>query len=211
MSNETRFDVPVGSYLATFLGVKERTHEEYGPGLEWMFSVDSEPHRGKRVSRTTAPEPTMKNSCGKMVLGLAGGAVPVGADFDPDMYVGRTYHVSVEANSTGSGTRVAAVMVAPGATPAPAPAPAGPPPRRVAQPAPVSGIAPVAAPVAQRQFYVDLGPGTRPDPNPWSETDVARWLNDPANTGKPLEVCPVGAGPEGWKPAADYGLGVIPF
>src|SRR6266536_832529 len=148
----TELGAPQGTYRAKFAGVQPRepmAGTDYGPGLEWRFEIVDGPHRGRVVARTTSPEPTLKNSCGRMLTGLAGGALRLGEEFDPAAYLGRLYVVTVEVNSTGSGTRVGTVVpveafgqAAPSGPitgPPAAPRPGlftGPPPRPPAQAAP---------------------------------------------------------------------------
>jgi hypothetical protein len=91
---ESKFGAPQGLYTAEFLGVDDRTARE----------GDQSP----------------KNSCGRMLSQLTGGAIAKDQDVDIGPYVGRLYQVMVEANSTGNGTRVGTVMpLANGAAPSP--------------------------------------------------------------------------------------------
>jgi hypothetical protein len=36
---ESAFGAPQGFYLATFIGVKNKAHPDYGPGVEWRFQI----------------------------------------------------------------------------------------------------------------------------------------------------------------------------
>lgn len=135
---ESKFGVPNGSYRARFIGVKEREPmpgSDYGPGLEWSFEVIDGPQAGRVTSRTTGTQPSTKNSCGRMLNGLAGGAVPAKGEVDLEQFVGRAYLIMVGPNQAGTGTRVETVMPVDVVTPAPAPTPppAAPRPQRPAQ------------------------------------------------------------------------------
>src|SRR5262245_39752067 len=107
---ESKFGAPVGTYQAKFVGVEDRESDQYGAGLEWKFEIVEGEFTGKVVSRTTAPAPTAKNSCGKLINQLAGGTVAIGQEVDIDSFVGRVYSVLIEENGTGNGTRVGSVM-----------------------------------------------------------------------------------------------------
>jgi hypothetical protein len=126
---EGKFGVPPGTYLVIFVGVKPNEHPKFGAGLEWQFIIADGPYKGRLISRTTSPEPTLKNSCGRILAGLVGGPVANNQEIDIDQFKGRTYQVVVETNDTGNGTRVGTVMPVPNGTPAApgASAPAAPP------------------------------------------------------------------------------------
>jgi hypothetical protein len=109
--SKSRYGAPEGVYRAKFLGIKENSHPEFGPGYEWRFEVTHGPHAGQMVSRTTPAQPTAKNACGRMVKGLLGGKVDTDAEIDVDVCIGKEYTVTIEENSTGTGTRVGSVMV----------------------------------------------------------------------------------------------------
>src|SRR5262249_51354652 len=67
--------VPVGNYTGRFGGVEDvlaNPEKKFGPGIRWKFTIDDGPYCGQSVSRVTAPAPTFKNSCGKMLAGLVG-------------------------------------------------------------------------------------------------------------------------------------------
>jgi hypothetical protein len=110
---ESKYGVPAGIYKARFVNVKENQHEEYGPGLEWQFEVIEGAFAGKLSSRTTAPEPTLKNSCGRMLQALSRGKYVPGQEVDIDPFVGQAFQIVVEQNSSGSGTRVGSVLPLP--------------------------------------------------------------------------------------------------
>lgn len=103
--------VPAGSYLAKFTGV-EPTNNDYGDGLRWQFDVLNGEHKGLATSRTTGNRPTLKNSAGKMLAGLAGGILTPGTEIDPSKYVDNTYLIVV-ANTESGSTRVDSVTAPP--------------------------------------------------------------------------------------------------
>jgi hypothetical protein len=104
--------LPVGEYVARFIGCENSNHSEYGDGVAWKFEITDGPCKGRQVSRVTSPEPTDKNACGRIIGGLAGGRIDRGAEIDVDQFIGREYLITVGENSTGTGTRVESVMPA---------------------------------------------------------------------------------------------------
>jgi hypothetical protein len=104
---------PVGTYPARFLGVEDTSHDEYGPGVAWKFEILDGPSKGKEVSRVTSPQPTEKNTAGKMIRALTGGRLARGSTVDVDQYIGQKYTIVVAENSTGTSTRVDSVMPLP--------------------------------------------------------------------------------------------------
>jgi hypothetical protein len=143
----TEFGVPVGTYLVRFLGAAVRAPQQGAqapvgqdgrpmpPGLEWTFEVLEGQYAGTKTTRTTAAQPTAKNSCTKFITMMTGGAFQPhkGSQFDPDAYIGRTFNAIVATNSTGNGTRVESVMPASGGPAgygAQAPAPQQQPPHQ---------------------------------------------------------------------------------
>jgi hypothetical protein len=112
--SEGKFDVPEGDYLAKFLGIDDtkKPHPEYGPGLEWQFEiVDHAVLAGKIATRSTAIEPTTKNSCGVLLRAVATGGVTTGQEVDLEPYVGKVYQIGVRKKENGKGTRVETVTV----------------------------------------------------------------------------------------------------
>ena len=98
--------VPIGSYTCKFVGTESVDHAEYGDGLKWIFQVVEGSLSGKETYRTTKPDPTPKNSCGKFLAALAGEAPSDGLDVDTDDYIGRRYMVMVGASQGGDSTRI---------------------------------------------------------------------------------------------------------
>lgn len=132
---ENKYGVPVGNYVAKFVGVEKNTHPEHGEGLEWQFEVIKGPHAGAKTSRTTGMVPSGKNACGRILGGMTGGAISPGAEVDLERYVGKKFLIMVENNSTNTGTRIGTVMPNPDddaapSTPSVPPANLPPPPRR---------------------------------------------------------------------------------
>jgi hypothetical protein len=97
--------VPPGVYLAEFDGMEETSHEQYGPGWLWKFIVAKGRYKGRTVARTTSPDPTVRNACGKFLAGLAGKSPEDEMEFDPEDFEGELYRVTVAETKNG-GTRV---------------------------------------------------------------------------------------------------------
>src|SRR5262245_5299308 len=210
-----KFKVPPGFYRAKFSGVQQRDHPEYGPGLEWRFEIVDGAERGKITSRTTAPEPTSKNSAGKILAGILGSVPAPGAEIELGPYLGRTYKVVVELNTGGSGnTRVAAVLADDGAAPAPSAAAAAstPPPPSRPRPAPtVTTAAPPFDPLKADPLWVETVEG---GVRLLSRQQVQDLLDgfasdDEANAGVGVMDHDKRCG--GWKQPKDFGMGRLPF
>jgi hypothetical protein len=97
--------VPIGSYTALFTGVEDTDHKEYGPGLAWHFEIFGGPLNGRKIGRITSRLPTTKNSCGRLLRGLAGN---IDGEVDIDSFRGTRVRIVVGETSTG-GTRVDSV------------------------------------------------------------------------------------------------------
>jgi hypothetical protein len=154
---ENKYGVPVGNYVAKFVGVETNTHPEHGEGLEWLFEVVKGPHAGSKTSRTTGMVPSGKNACGRILGGMTGGAISPGVEVDLNRFVGKKFLVMVENNSTNTGTRLGTVMPSPdedSAHVAPAPRATTPPPPPRRQPAPVAPASDL-----DRTITVDFGNG----------------------------------------------------
>jgi hypothetical protein len=94
--------VPPGSYLAKFVGIEETHNQEYGAGIRWIFEIVTGPHKGGRPPRTTSPNPSLKNGCGKMLSGITGKPLIPGEDHDLEPFIGKTYLIVVVATESGS-------------------------------------------------------------------------------------------------------------
>lgn len=98
-------DVPAGTYKADFVDCEETDHEQWGPGLKWVFEIAEGPHAGQFAYRTTKDKATLKNSCGKFLSALTGKPAAQCIDIDTDDYIGRRYFITVGETDSGS-TRV---------------------------------------------------------------------------------------------------------
>lgn len=209
---ENKFDVPQGTYQAKFLGCQTREPlqgTDYGPGLEWRFEIVSGPSAGKLCSRTTGQEPSAKNACGRMLVGITGGTVVKGQEVDISTYIGRLYLVTLAPNQAGTGVRVETAAAMEGyAPPAQAARPVstvgGPPPRRNQAVAPT----PPSVPGEKRFWVVTGGADAAPEELGW--TELERWVQEKQIDPADVEVCEVGS--QEWKKAADFGVqSAIPF
>jgi hypothetical protein len=86
--------------------MKQNTHPEFGPGVEWLFTIQEGEHAGKQVSRTTSANPSPGNSAGRMVASMTGRPLAQGERVDFAAMKGKLFSVVVEQGA-GSGTRVA--------------------------------------------------------------------------------------------------------
>jgi hypothetical protein len=220
---DTKFGAPQGLYRAKFLGVEPKDHPEYGPGCEWQFEILEGDYRGKVITRTTGTEPSLKNSCGRMLTQLTGGAIALDQEFDHVQYVGRVYQVMVESNSTGNGTRVGTVMPLdqPAAPPAPGNGtvlPGGDPAQQLrgvfAAPPTRQGPPPRKAPAAPsspaRRFYVYTTQDDSGNPVTMDEKELHDYVHTSQRAPGTVMVCAVGE--DEWKTALDYGVkDQIPF
>ena len=101
--------VPAGAFRATFTGVEDTDHEEYGAGLRFRFEVVGGGHAGEETSRITGTRPTPKNALGKILAGLTGSGLEVGQDVDIEACIGKQYLVNICETKSGS-TRVESVI-----------------------------------------------------------------------------------------------------
>ena len=98
--------LPIGAYLAEFVGVEVSNHPEYGDGLKWTFAVSEGPQQGREAYRTTKTQPTPKNSCGKFLAALKGERASIDLEVDPDDFAGQTYNILVTESQNGESTRI---------------------------------------------------------------------------------------------------------
>jgi hypothetical protein len=152
-SPEQLFGVPLGSYLAKFVGTEDKPAFEgpsrfkkgnpNEPRLAWHFEVvEPVEHKGKRFTQGSGSTPSgPKATFTKMVKGLMGRMPVKHEDIDTDAYIGRLYRVEVEVNPNSETDNFHIAYMTPhqgGAAPAmptSAPKPPPPPPSRPA-PAP---------------------------------------------------------------------------
>jgi hypothetical protein len=103
--------VPAGSYVAKFVGVEETAPNQYGPGIRWNFVITAGPQAGTKISRPTGTNPTPKNQCGKLLIGVSGKSI-MGEEIDLAQYVGRNYLIVV-VNRPEGGTSLDSVSIPP--------------------------------------------------------------------------------------------------
>ena len=101
---------PPGNYKASFEGVEQTTHDEYGEGLRWNWKVVDGPQAGVIASRTTSPKATTGNACGKLISAMTGTTLAGGQKTSIRDCIGRTFLISVQATKSGTGTRVETAM-----------------------------------------------------------------------------------------------------
>jgi hypothetical protein len=112
MGNVYEFEVsqgggpPAGNYKATFVGVEQTTHEEYGEGLRWSWKVVDGPQAGVIASRTTSPKPTTGNAAGRIIAAMTGTTLAGGQKASVRDCIGKPFLIQVAATKSGSGTRV---------------------------------------------------------------------------------------------------------
>jgi hypothetical protein len=210
---EGKFGAPVGVYRAKFVGVKPRESQQYGPGLEWTWEIvcDSNgrtDHAGRLVSKTTQPEPSPKNSCGKTINGMAGRVVGMTESVEVSQWIGQVFQIVVETNATGNGTRVGTVMTlglgAGSPPPTPPQTPGGvpaagngaPPPRRK----PVPAQAP-AVPAVEK-FWVDDGSGV----SLRTREELQGAVNSAGDPEADLAVMDEAKTCGDWKPPSHFGV-----
>lgn len=103
--------VPPGSYLAKFIGTEPSDGGQYGPGIKWSFEIVSGRYAGQKICRTTGLLPTLKNGCGKMLIGVSGKAIE-GEEIDLAQFIGRTYLIVLVQRPEG-GTSLDSVTAPP--------------------------------------------------------------------------------------------------
>ena len=104
--------LPPDDYLASFEGIEDTSHREYGEGWKWIFVVCEGEHKGRECYRTTKNVATPGNSCGRFLAALSGTDPVDGFSADPDDYLGKVYRVKVEASPSGESTRIASFVPA---------------------------------------------------------------------------------------------------
>jgi hypothetical protein len=175
---ESKYGAPVGLYTARFLGIEDKDHPEFGAGLEWRFEIIDGPQKGHIISRTTGCQPSLRSGCGKMLQAIVGAPVQEGTAVDLAQYVGRTYQVMVEVNSTGNGTRVGSVA-APG-QPQPQPTPSAPPGGQPAAPPMKVGPPPAKAPTKPPDRFL-IWDEEKGEPREVTRAEVQQLVQDAAS------------------------------
>lgn len=100
---------PEGTYSASFAGVEQCQHSEFGQGLRWKFFVVQGDHAGQVASRVTGVKPSRENACGRVLSSLLGRELTIGEHVELEDFVGRTYLVTVAPAKNG-GTRVESIV-----------------------------------------------------------------------------------------------------
>jgi hypothetical protein len=103
--------VPEGTYLAKFVAM-EPTTNSYGEGVKWRWEIVGGAQAGQYASCTTSPNPSARNSCGRIVSGMLGKSLNTGDEHDLAGLVGKTFLIVVRKGVTG-GTYVESVTQAP--------------------------------------------------------------------------------------------------
>ena len=96
--------VPVGNYLARFVGVSDFSHQKIdGPRWRWEWEVTSGPNAGSKADALTPPTISPLALTGKLVAGLLGRAVAPGEDVQTAIQgcVGKSYMVTVSPGDKG--------------------------------------------------------------------------------------------------------------
>lgn len=101
---------PAGNYRATFEGVEQTTHEEYGDGLRWKWKVVDGPQAGVVATRTTSPKPTTGNAAGRLLATMTGTTLAGGQKASVRDCIGKVFLIAVQATKSGTGTRVETAM-----------------------------------------------------------------------------------------------------
>jgi hypothetical protein len=102
--------VPPGSYRAHLAAVESTQHDQYGPGLRFVFVVADGLFAGLEAGRTTGCVPTPRNALGRLLAGLLGRNLTIDEDVELEELIGRDYLIVVAETETG-GSRVEAVSV----------------------------------------------------------------------------------------------------
>lgn len=103
--------VPPGSYVAKFVDAESITND-IGDGVSWTWEILKGQFAGYIVGRITQRNPTLKNACGKVIVGLLGKPLTPGENLNLADCVGKTYLVVVAQTERGS-CRVESVTSAP--------------------------------------------------------------------------------------------------
>jgi hypothetical protein len=102
---------PSGDYLAVLRAVELTQHEQFGPGLRFLFSVSDGPWTGEVAGRLTGRRPRPGNACGRLLAELLGRPLEPNEVVDIDAMIGPRYRIAVEWR-VGRWARVLAAMPA---------------------------------------------------------------------------------------------------
>ena len=100
--------IPRGFYQAYFKTVESTNHPQWGNGVMFIFEVANGPHQGATATRIGKPKPTLKNSTGKILSGIAGRRIEAGERVDLNQYINKLYNIVVEETEAGK-TRIESV------------------------------------------------------------------------------------------------------
>lgn len=95
---------PAGIYRATFEGVSETKHEQYGEGVVFSWKVVGGEHNGKISCRAGKPEATTGNITGRLLHQLLGEQFKPG-EVSLDHCVGKAYTIVVAIAPQGDGKK----------------------------------------------------------------------------------------------------------
>lgn len=101
---------PPGNYKAVFTGVEATTHESYGEGLRFSWTITDGPQKGAVASRGTGNKPSTGNAAGKLIAALTGQSLSGGQKVSVASCVGKAYLITVGPSPSGNGTRVETVI-----------------------------------------------------------------------------------------------------
>jgi hypothetical protein len=108
--------VPVGMYLARFVGVEPITNAKWeGERWRWTWEVTAGPHAGCKADALTQLDISPATQAGRIVAGLLGRAIIPGEDVQAAINgcSGRPYMVSVENGPKGGKPGVRTVAFPP--------------------------------------------------------------------------------------------------
>ena len=94
--------VTPGTYDATFEGVSQTSHKEYGSGARWDFRIHGGDYSGSIVCRTTKDVASKNNSCGKFCETVSGLSLEDAIKEDSDDWLGVAGTIVVEQIPSGS-------------------------------------------------------------------------------------------------------------
>jgi hypothetical protein len=104
-------ELPAGFYRAKFTTVETTNHAEYGAGLCFVFHAIDPPYDGKKATRITAAQPTLRNAAGKLIAAISGQQLKRDDVVDLGPFRGHEYAIQIE-QTDGGYTRIGAVMPA---------------------------------------------------------------------------------------------------
>ena len=94
--------VPVGSYLAKFVGVEVVPPGEYQEGIRWIWEIASGQYVGRKVSRISGKKPSLDNKAGKFISGMTGKQFQLGESISLAPCVGKTFLIVMGQSKSGA-------------------------------------------------------------------------------------------------------------